>query len=91
MSNPHTVVFCDTIIEKRASPRQRVLKSGIISFGGAGIDCTVRNTSEGGAQIEVPRTESILASFRLAISADNILRRCRKVWDSGKRIGVSFE
>jgi PilZ domain len=77
--------------EKRTEARQRVFKSGVISFDGAGIDCTVRNISGSGAQLEVADTDSIAPSFKLAIAADNFLRRCRLVWNAGRRIGVAFD
>ncbi len=77
--------------EKRTETRHRVFKSGVISFDGAGIDCTVRNISGSGAQLEVARTDNIAPSFKLAIAADNFLRRCRLVWNAGRRIGVKFD
>lgn len=77
--------------DKRTTPRHRVFKSGIISFDGAGIDCTVRNVSDGGAQLEVASLQGIPQSFKLAIAADNFLRRCRMVWTTNRRIGVTFD
>ena len=40
--------------EHRRSPRQRVLKSGRIIYGGGSIvvDCTIRNLSETGARLQ---------------------------------------
>ncbi|MEW6769153.1 MAG: PilZ domain-containing protein [Pseudomonadota bacterium] len=77
--------------EKRSAPRHRVLKGGTISFGGAGLDCTVRNVSDTGAGLDLAEVEQIPPSFKLAIAADNFLRRCRMVWSKGRRIGVKFE
>jgi hypothetical protein len=77
--------------EKRSEPRHRVFKGGSISFDGAGIDCTVRNLSDHGAGIEVASARGVPQSFKLAIAADHFLRRCRLVWNSGRKIGVSFE
>ena len=77
--------------EKRTEPRHRVFKGGIISFDGAGIDCTVRNLSGSGAGLEVASIQGIPRSFKLAIAADHFLRRCHLVWNSSRRIGVSFD
>ena len=77
--------------EKRAEIRQRVYKSGIISFTGAGVDCTVRNISMTGAQIEVPEATTLPPSFKLAIAADNFLRGCRLIWNKERRVGVAFD
>lgn len=77
--------------EQRTEPRHRVFKGGVISFDGAGVNCTVRNLSGKGAGLEVENVQGIPQSFKLAIAADHFLRRCRLVWNSGRRIGVSFE
>lgn len=77
--------------EKRAQPRHRVFKGGIISFEGNGIDCTVRNISRSGAALDVASAERLPPSFKLAIEADNFLRPCRLVWSAGRRIGVTFD
>jgi PilZ domain len=71
--------------EGRGAPRHRVLKAGTISFGGAGITCTVRNLSETGAALDV-----IPEEFVLIIEGDNATRRCRVVWRKERRIGVTF-
>ncbi|WP_424627313.1 PilZ domain-containing protein [Bradyrhizobium sp. SYSU BS000235] len=79
------------MIERRSEPRRRVLKGGLISFGGAGVDCTVRNISPNGAALDVASIVGIPRSFQLAIETDHFLRRCRLVWNSDRRLGVVFE
>jgi hypothetical protein len=80
------------MIEKRIAPRHRVLKQGMLAFGGGGgVDCTVRNISEGGARLEVANPVGLPQSFTLVIQADQFLRRCHPVWSSDKRIGVAFD
>jgi hypothetical protein len=76
---------------KRNALRQRVLKAGTIAFGGAGIDCTVRNISEGGAALEVASVVGIPNDFSLVIPSDNLNHKCRVVWRKPTRIGVTFE
>ena len=63
------------MIEKRASPRHRVLKQGTIAFrGGGGIDCMVRNLSQGGARLEVATPFGLHGSFTLVIATDDFMR-----------------
>ena len=76
---------------KRNAPRQRVLKAGTIAFGGAGIDCTVRNLSETGAALQVASVVGIPTDFSLVIQSDNFNRKCRVVWRKLNWIGVAFE
>ena len=79
------------MIEKRKTPRSRVLKGGTIAFDGNGLDCTVRNLSADGAAIDFPSPVSVPPSFMLVIEADQFIRRCHPVWSNNKRIGVAFD
>ncbi len=79
------------MIEKRATPRFKVLKRGTIAFRGGGIDCMVRNLSSDGARLDVESPIGLPASFMLMIEADQFMRRCRQVWNTDRRIGVAFE
>ena len=79
------------MIEKRKTPRFRVLKGGTIAFDGNGLACTVRNLSVGGAAIDFASPVSIPPSFMLVIEADQFIRRCHPVWSNNKRIGVAFD
>jgi PilZ domain len=81
-----------TMIEKRAAPRHRVLKHGTLAFGGGGgIDCMVRNISEGGARLEIVSPVGVPTSFTLVIETDQFMRRCHAVWSNDTRIGVAFD
>lgn len=77
--------------EKRNVTRQRVLKRGTISFGGGGIDCTVRNLSARGARLDVASPLGLPVSFELVIEADQFIRSCRRVWTTEHQIGVMFD
>jgi PilZ domain len=79
------------MIEKRAAPRQRVLKHGTLTFSGGGVDCMVRNISLGGARLDVTNPFGLPPSFTLLIETDQFMRRCRPVWCSDTRIGVAFD
>jgi hypothetical protein len=76
--------------ERRAHRRQRVLKMATIAFGGAGIDCIVRNVSPAGAALEVESQIGIPPEFSLVISAEHFTAHCRVRWRKEKRIGVAF-
>lgn len=79
------------IAERRSDIRRRVFKGGVITFDGAGIDCTIRNISNGGAALDVANAAVVPRTFRLAIKADDFLARCRVVWNDGGRFGIAFD
>ena len=80
------------MVEKRMSPRHRVLKHGTLAFaGGGGVDCTVRNVSPGGARLDVANPFRLPQSFTLVIATNKLTRRCRPVWCRNTRIGVAFD
>lgn len=79
--------------ERRASSRHRVFKAGSIQFGGAAIDCTIRNMSSTGAALDVASPVGIPDSFDLAVAREgdgHDRRPCRVAWRKQKRIGVVF-
>ncbi len=69
----------------------RVLKAGTIAFGGAAIDCTVRNLTAYGALLEVESPAGIPHRFVLVIPSEGVSRSCRLIWASERRIGVRFD
>jgi hypothetical protein len=79
------------MIEKRAVPRHRVLKGGMLAFGGGSVDCTVRNISSNGARVDIVNPIGLPEAFTLVIETDRFMRRCHAVWSSEKRIGVAFD
>jgi len=76
--------------ESRISQRHRTLKAGSISSGGDAIDCTVRNLSEAGANLEVVTPLFIPDRFTLVIPSTDFKRSCRVIWRKEKRLGVAF-
>jgi len=77
-------------MNKRASPRKRVLKAGTIEFGGGAITCMVRNMSDTGAMLDVVTPVGIPDHFTLVLRANKHRMPCRVVWWKEKRIGVVF-
>jgi len=76
--------------DKRRHRRTRVVKAGLISFGGLTISCTVRNLNRSGAILNIANKVTVPKEFKLAILPGAIWYKCRIVWMSEKRIGVSF-
>ena len=77
-------------MERRPSPRKRVLKSGKIILGKKHvIPCGVRNVSEAGACLEVQGTFAIPTEFSFAMYA-HPPRTCKIVWRDDSQIGVVF-
>ena len=78
-------------IERRAYARHRVFKGGRLAFGGAGIECTVRNISPGGARVDVASPVGLPEHLTLYIASDRFKRHCHKVWRHETRIGLAFD
>ena len=70
---------------------QSVMKAGTILFDGFGIDCLVRNMSDGGANLEVESQTGVPSSFELLIEIENSNHHCHVVWRKARRIGVEFD
>jgi PilZ domain-containing protein len=77
--------------ERRTATRRRIFKQGTLAFSGGAIECTVRNISTGGAQVDLACPMGLPPSFTLAINTDQFLRRCHPVWRKETRIGVAFD
>lgn len=76
--------------DKRKLRRSRVLKAGMISFGGSAISCTVRNLMKSGAMLDIVSPLGVPREFTLVIPSDDVRHECRIVWIKEKRLGVSF-
>jgi hypothetical protein len=79
------------MVERRAVPRNRTLKSGKIRVDArtSMIDCTIRNLSPKGALLLVPNVLGIPDEFKLEMS-DRTRRDCRVTWRGDNRVGVEF-
>jgi hypothetical protein len=71
--------------------RHRVFKAGTIEFGGASVDCTIRNMSVAGAALDVTAPVGIPHEVMLNILTPQVRQPCRIVWQKENRIGVAFE
>jgi len=74
---------------RRAAPRRKVLKAGVIEFTGGAIPCTVRSLSASGAAIEI--NTPLWYPDRFVLAVDGERHPCRIVWRREKRLGLAFE
>ncbi len=82
------------MVEGRIAPRHRVGKRANINYGGDKYACTVRDISTTGAALELPDLISPVRkakAFTLEIPEDRLMLPCRVVWQSGYRMGVTFD
>jgi hypothetical protein len=80
-----------SIMERRAIPRNPVLMSGAIEFAGSTINCLIRNISISGAALDVTNPHDIPERFSLVFRADGTHIPCRVIWRQEERIGVAFD
>jgi hypothetical protein len=78
--------------EQRTAQRQRTLKSALIAFNDerSTVSCTVRNFSEGGAQLKVASVLGIPDTFILHLPNKRVLP-CTVVWRKATEMGVRFD
>ena len=78
--------------ERRSSERRRTLKAGRIVFGGLSqvFNCTVRNTSEGGALLSLPSTMGVPSAFLLYIDNESTRRPVEVVWRTEEKLGIRY-
>lgn len=76
--------------ERRSSPRQRVLLTGVLSDSSrqATQSCSVRNLSESGARIQLPGTDLPMSWGSLIVVRDACVYGVEPVWVSGDQAGV---
>jgi len=85
------LAFNNRMIERRAIARQRVFKAATIEFGGAGVDCIIRNMSVAGAALDVATPLGIPHEVILNILTRQVRQPCHIVWRKEKRIGIAFD
>ncbi|SHM77685.1 PilZ domain-containing protein [Roseibium suaedae] len=78
--------------ERRDSERRRTLKAGRIVFGGLSqvFNCTVKNTSDGGALLSVPSTVGVPGAFLLYIDNESTRRPVEVVWRTEDKLGIRY-
>ena len=80
------------MVETRAAPRVRVMKSAKIEYGGVKIPCVIRDLSVTGAALEISELSGrIPATFNLIMPDDGLRLACHVVWRREFKIGVAFD
>lgn len=82
------------MIEGRIAPRYRIGKQAKINYGGDRYACTVRDISTTGVALELPDLVNHARkakAFALELPEDRLNLTCRVVWQSGYRMGVTFD
>ena len=77
-------------IERRSTPRNRVLTAGTIEFGADAINCVIRLSIEG-ASLDVTNPIGTTDRFSLVFKADGVRIPCHIAWRNEKQIGVAFD
>nr|WP_280172772.1 PilZ domain-containing protein [Hyphomicrobium sp. CS1GBMeth3] len=79
--------------EKRRALRKRVLKGATIAFNNRSstLSCMVRDISETGARLRVPKGQAVPSRFDLLIEVDGLEAPCAVAWRRGEEMGVTFE
>ena len=79
--------------DRRRSPRQRILKGGLIVVAGhhTAISCAIRDLTEVGARLKLQGAAALLPErFELIIEIDGLEAECQVVWRKGRELGVAF-
>jgi hypothetical protein len=85
-----TVSQASRTADQRRAPRQKLAKSGTISFGGTSMTCAIRDISKTGAALEVSKPTGVPDAFRLVLEMESMQRHCVVVWRNARRLGVRF-
>jgi PilZ domain-containing protein len=88
----HPDTSADKPVERRQSPRQRVLKGGVVAFNDryVTLPCTVRDISDGGARLRIEGSITAPDTFELIIEIDGLEAACEVVSRRGNEVSVRF-
>ena len=82
-----------TADERRASPRQRVLKGAKIVYGNFMfvVDCMVRDLSAPGARLRLANETPVPSNFHIFIKENQTICAAHLVWRDGRDMGIAFD
>src|ERR1700761_4710532 len=89
---PHVVPKAPAQNERRPKPRRRVLLAGKVSYfdGAHEFACSIRDISDTGAKIALPKGQPIPKTIALANLTARVLYKAEVVWNNGRDAGVRF-
>ncbi|MEP1444421.1 MAG: PilZ domain-containing protein [Hyphomicrobiales bacterium] len=78
--------------ERRAMPRTRALKKGVIAFKDryCSTECMVRNESDDGALLVVSQNQVIPNMFELKVHPDRDFRIAEAIWRTPDAMGIRY-
>lgn len=81
------------MVERRALPRQRVIKGAKITYGNFMFlqDCTVYDLTKGGARLRMIKPAPVPEAFHVFFNDTHTICAARVVWRKGRDIGVAFD
>jgi len=88
----HPDTSADKPVERRQSPRRRVLKGGVVAFNDryVTLPCAVRDISDGGARLRIEGSITAPDTFELIIEIDGLEAACEVVSRRGNEVSVRF-
>lgn len=88
-----TIISEQATTERRGERRQRVLKSGLLTFnrGFGAMECTVRNESEHGARLSFGETSAVPPAFSIRIGDRGMPRPAQVRWRTMTEVGISLD
>ena len=82
----------DAAMERRRKPRDRVYLTGKIVYGpGYTADCVIRNLTDAGAEVVLPRNQASPGDFYLVVVRDGKAFEARTRWTRYPRAGLVFD
>ena len=78
--------------ERRAAPRTRALKKGVIAFKDryCSTECMTRNESDAGALLMVSQNQVIPNTFELKVYPDRDFRIAEAIWRTPDAMGIRY-
>lgn len=88
----HDTYFLPEATERRLQSRQRVLRSGLVTYwdGARSFGCTIRNVTAEGARISKPRSQPLPASLFLISLRRRVVHEAKVVWSNSNEAGLTF-
>ncbi len=89
---PRVAATAQPRAERRPKSRRRVLLAGKVSYfdGAHEFACSIRDISDTGAKIALPKGQPIPKTIALANLTARVLYKAEVVWNNGRDAGVRF-